>query len=198
MGTHLNNDMIYSAIYVDKMVCLTLIMHACGLTKITFWKDICQADSKSFSSQWTLLLPTNDVLQPRKFEATLMTCLLFDPYLKARVASASTLEAMLDGPSSVFLLVAEFKESSKRGSFTALSSSLGQILMQLHTGILYLVQRQTHSRLLASLFKILMLLISSTPNLFSNRSIFIVNVFFFLFSMSHVCLFVCLIFSCCP
>ncbi|PRQ16797.1 hypothetical protein RchiOBHm_Chr7g0188121 [Rosa chinensis] len=97
---------------------------------------------------------------------------------------------MLDGPSSVFLLVAEFKESSKRGSFTALSSSLGHILMQLHTGILYLVQRQTHSRLLASLFKILMLLISSTPYLFSNRSIFIVNVFFFLFSMSHVCLFV--------
>lgn len=126
-------------------------------------QDLCQADSKSFSSQWTLLLPTSDVLQPRKFEATLMTCLLFDPYLKARVASASTLEAMLDGPSSVFLQVAEFKESSKRGSFTALSSSLGHILMQLHTGILYLIQRETHSRLLASLFKILMLLISSTP-----------------------------------
>lgn len=70
---------------------------------------------------------------------------------------------MLDGPSSVFLQVAEFKESSKRGSFTALSSSLGHILMQLHTGILYLIQRETHSRLLASLFKILMLLISSTP-----------------------------------
>ncbi|KAM5571444.1 hypothetical protein ABKV19_011838 [Rosa sericea] len=126
-------------------------------------QDLCQSDSKSFSSQWTLLLPTSDVLQPRKFEATLMTCLLFDPYLKARVASASTLEAMLDGPSSVFLQVAEFKESSKRGSFTALSSSLGHILMQLHTGILYLIQRETHSRLLASLYKILMLLISSTP-----------------------------------
>lgn len=45
-------------------------------------QDLCQADSKSFSSQWTLLLPTSDALQPRKFEATLMTCLLFDPYLK--------------------------------------------------------------------------------------------------------------------
>lgn len=31
------------------------------------------------------------------------------------------------------------------------------------TGILYLIQRETHSRLLASLFKILMLLLSSTP-----------------------------------
>ncbi|XP_068305423.1 uncharacterized protein [Pyrus communis] len=126
-------------------------------------QDLCQADSKSFTSQWTLLLPSSDVLQPRKYEATLMTCLLFDPYLKARLASASTLEAMLDGPSSVFLQVAEFKESSKRGSFTSLSSSLGHILMQLHTGILYLIQRETHSRLMASLFKILMLLISSTP-----------------------------------
>lgn len=83
-------------------------------------KDLCQADPKSFTAQWTMLLPTNDVLQQRssfflfsqqicvvavlfifcfffevfclitscdfficrKFEATLMTCLLFDPYLK--------------------------------------------------------------------------------------------------------------------
>lgn len=82
-------------------------------------KDLCQADSKSFTTQWTLLLPASDVLQPRwsisrtlscfccifsflllslnfstfhllccffliyrKFEATLMTCLLYDPYLK--------------------------------------------------------------------------------------------------------------------
>ncbi|CAN6718351.1 unnamed protein product [Malus baccata var. baccata] len=131
-------------------------------------QDLCQADSKSFSSQWTLLLPTSDVLRPRKYEATLMTCLLFDPYLKARVASASTLEAMLDGPSSVFLQVAEFKESSKRGSFKALSSSLGHILMQLHTGILYLIQCETHSRLMASLLKILMLLRSSTPYVYSR------------------------------
>ncbi|XP_030951658.1 HEAT repeat-containing protein 6 isoform X2 [Quercus lobata] len=126
-------------------------------------QDLCQVDSKSFTTQWTLLLPTSDVLQLRKFEATLMTCLLYDPYLKARIASASALAVMLDGPSTIFLQVAEYKESSKYGSFMALSSSLGQILMQLHAGILYLIQRETHSRLLASLFKILMLLVSSTP-----------------------------------
>ncbi|PON40673.1 Armadillo-type fold containing protein [Parasponia andersonii] len=126
-------------------------------------KDLCQADSKSFTSQWMLLLPTSDVLQPRKFEATLMTCLLFDPYLKARIASASTVAVMLDGPSSVFLQIAEYKETSKSGSFTALSVSLGHILMQLHTGILHLIQRENHGRMLVSLFKILMLLISSTP-----------------------------------
>ncbi|KAJ6313915.1 hypothetical protein OIU78_017547 [Salix suchowensis] len=126
-------------------------------------QDLCQADPKSFTAQWTMLLPTNDVLQQRKFEATLMTSLLYDPYLKVRIASASTMVVMLDGPSSVFLQVAEYKESTKWGSFMALSSSLGQILMQLHTGILHLIQRETHSRLLASVFKILMLLISSTP-----------------------------------
>jgi hypothetical protein len=54
---------------------------------------------------------------------------------QARIASASALEVMLDGPSSIFLQVAEYKGSSKFGSFMALSSSLGQILMQLHTGI---------------------------------------------------------------
>ncbi|XVF10239.1 hypothetical protein REPUB_Repub07fG0165800 [Reevesia pubescens] len=126
-------------------------------------QDLCQADPKSFTSQWTMLLPTNDVLQPRKFEATLMASLLFDPYLKVRMASASALAVMMDGPATVFLQVAEYKESAKCGSFMALSSSLGQILMELHTGILYLIQHETNSRLLVLVFKILMLLISCTP-----------------------------------
>jgi len=51
------------------------------------------------------------------------------------MAAATTLATMLEGPSSVFLQVAEYKESAKAGSFTTLSSSLGQILMQLHTGL---------------------------------------------------------------
>ncbi|XVF53243.1 hypothetical protein PTKIN_Ptkin05aG0084100 [Pterospermum kingtungense] len=126
-------------------------------------QDLCQVDPKSFTSQWAMLLPTNDVLQPRKFEATLMASLLFDPYLKARMASASALAVMMDGPTTVFLQVAEYKESTKCGSYMALSSSLGQILMQLHTGILYLIQHETNSRLLVLVFKILMLLISCTP-----------------------------------
>jgi len=127
--------------------------------------DLCRGEPKIFTAQWTMLLPSSDVLQPRnrKYEATLMTCLLFDPYLKARMASGSTLVAMLDGHASVFLQVAEYKESTKCGSFTALSSSLGQILMQLHTGVLYLIQHETHNVLLATSFKLLMLLISSTP-----------------------------------
>ncbi|XP_055822666.1 uncharacterized protein LOC129891362 isoform X2 [Solanum dulcamara] len=133
------------------------------LAAIICIQDLCLADPKSFTAQWTMLLPSSDVLQPRRYEATLMSCLLFDPFLKARVAAASAIRAMLDAPSSVFLQVAEFKESAKCGSFMALSSSLGQILMQLHSGTLYLIKRETHSGLLASLFKILMLLISSTP-----------------------------------
>ncbi|XP_023635502.1 uncharacterized protein LOC17880611 isoform X3 [Capsella rubella] len=46
-------------------------------------QDLCQADSKSFTTQWMTLFPTSDVLKPRKFEVTLMTCLLFDPHLKS-------------------------------------------------------------------------------------------------------------------
>ncbi|XP_076881431.1 uncharacterized protein LOC143529544 [Bidens hawaiensis] len=126
-------------------------------------QDLCRSDPKSFTAQWTILLPSSDVLQARRYEANLMTCLLFDPYLKARIASASTLATMLEGPASVFLQVAEYKESTKLGSFTALSSSLGQILMQLHTGILYLIKNEKNSGFLTSLFKILTLLISCTP-----------------------------------
>ncbi|TKY46266.1 HEAT repeat-containing protein 6 [Spatholobus suberectus] len=130
---------------------------------ITCIQDLCQADSKSLSMQWSLLLPTSDVLQPRMHDATLMTCLLFDPCLKARMASASTLVALLDGLSSIFLQVAEYKESNKFGSFMALSSSLGKILLELHRGLLYLIEHEAHSKLLALLFKIIKLVILSTP-----------------------------------
>ncbi|KAI7744521.1 hypothetical protein M8C21_023787 [Ambrosia artemisiifolia] len=126
-------------------------------------QDLCRSDPKSFAAQWTILLPSSDVLQARRYEANLMTCLLFDPYLKARIASASTLATMLEGPASVFLQVAEYKESTKLGSFTALSSSLGQILMQLHTGVLHLIKHEKNNGFLTSLFKILTLLISCTP-----------------------------------
>ncbi|KAK1273182.1 hypothetical protein QJS04_geneDACA013201 [Acorus gramineus] len=113
-------------------------------------QDLCQADPKSLIALWTMLLPTNDVLKPRKYQENLMTCLLFDPILKTRIASASTLALMLDGRSSLFLQVAEYKESTKCGSFTTLSSSLGQILMQLHTGF---VRTQGKPALLSTMFQ---------------------------------------------
>ncbi|KAK7405349.1 hypothetical protein VNO78_06597 [Psophocarpus tetragonolobus] len=133
------------------------------IAAITCIQDLCQADSKSLSMQWSLLLPTSDVLQPRMHDATLMTCLLFDPCLKARMASGSTLVIMLDGLSSIFLQVAEYKESNKFGSFMALSSSLGKILLELHRGLLYLIEHEARSKLLALLFKITRVLILSTP-----------------------------------
>ncbi|KAI0529135.1 hypothetical protein KFK09_001682 [Dendrobium nobile] len=133
------------------------------LAAILCLQDLCIAEPKSITSLWTLLLPENDVLQPRKHQQTLMSCLLFDPIMKIRITSSSTLAAMLDGHSVIFLQLAEHRESIKRGSFTALSSSLGQILMQLHTGVLYLIKRESHDGLLVSLFKVLILLLSATP-----------------------------------
>ncbi|XP_056174269.1 uncharacterized protein LOC115675496 isoform X2 [Syzygium oleosum] len=134
-------------------------------------QDLCQADHKSFTAQWTMILPTSDALESRKFDPTLMTCLLFDPYLKVRIAAATTLAVLLDGPSSAFMQIAEYRDPSKLGSFTSLSSSLGEILMQLHRGIIHLIMRETHSGLLGSLFKILMLLISSTPYMRMRREL---------------------------
>nr|XP_007133296.1 hypothetical protein PHAVU_011G167600g [Phaseolus vulgaris]ESW05290.1 hypothetical protein PHAVU_011G167600g [Phaseolus vulgaris] len=137
---------------------------------ITCIQDLCQADSKSLSMQWSLLLPTSDALQARMHDATLMTCLLFDPCLKARMASAATLVTMMDGLSSIFLQVAEYKESNKLGSFMALSSSLGTVLLELHRGLLYLIEHEAHTKLLALLFRIIKLLISSTPGHVMNKT----------------------------
>uniref|UniRef100_M8BGU5 Uncharacterized protein n=1 Tax=Aegilops tauschii TaxID=37682 RepID=M8BGU5_AEGTA len=133
------------------------------LAAILCIQDICRADPKSLTSLWPLLLPENDVLQQRKYRATLMTCLIFDPITKVRVEAASTIATMLEGQALVLTQVAEYKESSKLGSFTTLSCSLGQILMQLHTGMMFLVQRETQTTLLAAVFRVLILLISATP-----------------------------------
>ncbi|XP_044422554.1 HEAT repeat-containing protein 6 [Triticum aestivum] len=133
------------------------------LAAILCIQDICRADPKSLTSLWPLLLPENDVLQQRKYRATLMTCLIFDPITKVRVEAASTIAAMLEGQALVLTQVAEYKESSKLGSFTTLSCSLGQILMQLHTGMMFLVQCETQTTLLAAVFRVLILLISATP-----------------------------------
>ncbi|XP_042036106.1 HEAT repeat-containing protein 6-like isoform X5 [Salvia splendens] len=133
------------------------------LAAIICVQDLSRADPKLFTAQWTMLLPSNDVLQYRKYDTTLMSCFLSDPSLKVRIAAASTIMAMLDGPASVSLQVAELKEHSRHGSFTTLSSSLGHILMQLHSGTLHVIKHETSDRLLALSFKILMLLIASTP-----------------------------------
>ncbi|XP_020114752.1 HEAT repeat-containing protein 6 isoform X1 [Ananas comosus] len=133
------------------------------LAAISCIQDLCHADPKLLTSLWSLLLPEKDVLEPRKYQATLMTSLIFDPVMKIRIEAASTIAAMVEGHAVVLSQVAEYKETSKCGSFTTLSSSLGQILMQLHTGILYLIRHETHSGLLAGLFKMLILVISATP-----------------------------------
>ncbi|MQM01181.1 hypothetical protein Taro_033931 [Colocasia esculenta] len=99
---------------------------------------------------WTILFPTNDVLQPRKHQETLMACLLFDPVFKTRMASLSAFTMLLESHSSVFLQVAEYKESSKCESFTTLSSSLGQILMQIHRG---LISTEHKSNVLSVIFQ---------------------------------------------
>lgn len=43
---------------------------------------------------------------------------------------------MLEGPVRPFLQVAEHRELARTGPFTTLSGSLGQIVIQLHTGAL--------------------------------------------------------------
>lgn len=58
---------------------------------------------------------------------------------QAQIASAAALVVMLDRTTSISLQIAEYKDPTKCGSFMPLSISLGQILMQLHTGTQYTV-----------------------------------------------------------
>ncbi|KAL2653181.1 hypothetical protein R1flu_021309 [Riccia fluitans] len=70
----------------------------------------------------------------RPHQATLFTVLLNDPVMKARMAAASTLALMLESPARAYLQVAEHRDVARSKSFTTLSSSLGQLVIQLHIG----------------------------------------------------------------
>ncbi|EFJ31932.1 hypothetical protein SELMODRAFT_408282 [Selaginella moellendorffii] len=124
---------------------------------------IARADPKSLHAHWTLLLPTHNVLHPRLYQPTLVTTLIFDPVSKTRLAAASTISALLEGPAKAFLQVAEYKDSGKAGSFTTLSTSLGQIIVQLYTGLLHSVSNESQSGVLVAILKALSLLVSSSP-----------------------------------
>lgn len=54
--------------------------------------------------------------------------------VQVQIASAAALVVMLDRTTSISLQIAEYRDPAKCGSFMPLSISLGQILMQLHTG----------------------------------------------------------------
>ncbi|KAL3684955.1 hypothetical protein R1sor_002977 [Riccia sorocarpa] len=124
---------------------------------------IARADPKILHAHWMTLLPTQDVFQPRPYQATLLTVLLNDPVMKARMAAASTLACMLEGPARAFLQVAEHREIARSKSFTTLSSSLGQLVIQLHIGLLHVISNEPPGVLVVSALKALSLLVSASP-----------------------------------
>lgn len=142
-------------------------------------KDLCLADPKSFTAQWTMLLPSSDVLQPRlrfcfficsvswhilssnlyidvysclwnyfpalfgvpalafppfsvvicrRYEATLMSCLLFDPFLKVLLFCSLHLKkndllsvlVCIKKRMTCFLFRQHFNFSFPRGMFKAI------------------------------------------------------------------------------
>lgn len=124
---------------------------------------LARTDPKALHAHWMLLLPTYDVFNLRRSQATLLNALLFDPFLKVRMVAASTICAMLEGPSRSFMQVAEYKESGKFGSFMTLSCSLGQILLQLQRGLAYLVLNECNIGLLVASLKALSLFVAAAP-----------------------------------
>ncbi|CAK9259601.1 unnamed protein product [Sphagnum jensenii] len=126
-------------------------------------KALARIDPKSLHAHWSSLLLTHDVFQPRPYQATLLTVLLFDPIVKARVAAASTIAMMLEGPVRAFLQVAEHREFARSGPFTSLSGSLGQTVVQLHTGLLHIVSNEKHGGILAAALRALSLLVAAAP-----------------------------------
>jgi len=52
---------------------------------------------------------------------------------------------MLEGPVRAFLQVAEYRELAQKAPFTTLSGTLGQIVIQLHTGMSVLLHLNSSS-----------------------------------------------------
>ncbi|GBG68634.1 hypothetical protein CBR_g3175 [Chara braunii] len=126
---------------------------------------IARVHPKSLHSCWSILLPTDGVLHSRPQQGTVVANMLFDPVPKVRCAAASVLAAMLDGPARIFLQAAEWKTlARKQQPFTSLSSTLGQIVVQLHTGLQYAIKNETHVPTLTGVLRALSLLVSASPD----------------------------------
>jgi hypothetical protein len=70
---------------------------------------------------------------------------------------------MLEGPVRAFLQVAEHREFARSGPFTSLSGSLGQTVVQLHTGLLHIVSNEKNGGILAAALRALSLLVAAAP-----------------------------------
>jgi hypothetical protein len=126
-------------------------------------QTIARRDPKALHSQWAALLPTHGALIARPQTPNLLSPLLFDPLPKVRLAAASALASMLEGPAKAFLQVAEWKDNARSGPFLSLSATLGLIVKQLHAGLLQSIGTELNSQVLAASFKALSLLISASP-----------------------------------
>jgi hypothetical protein len=126
-------------------------------------QTIARRDPKALHSQWAALLPTHGALLARPQTPNLLNPLLFDPLPKVRLAAASALASMLEGPAKAFLQVAEWKDSARSGPFLSLSATLGLIVTQLHAGLLQSLGTELNSQVSAASFKALSLLISASP-----------------------------------
>ena len=126
---------------------------------------LARADPKALHAHWPALLPTRHVLQPCPRERTLLTAVLFDPKPKARLAATSALSGMLEGPSTrPFLQVGEAGSGGGRGmAFTPLSALLGQMMVQLHTGLLHGVAADPDPAVVGGHLRALSTLLHSAP-----------------------------------
>ncbi|KAH7298520.1 hypothetical protein KP509_25G047800 [Ceratopteris richardii] len=124
---------------------------------------LARAEPKSLHAYWTLLFPTHDIMNRRRLQTSLLNTLLYDPILKVRMAAAATVSVMLESPSRAFIRMAEFKDAGKTGSFTTLSFSLGQVLVQLQRGLTHLALTETNPGLLVASLKALSLFVGSAP-----------------------------------
>ncbi|GAA5849482.1 hypothetical protein JCM8547_000468 [Rhodosporidiobolus lusitaniae] len=116
------------------------------LDALTCLCSMATTDAKSLHPHWSLSLADSPYLRSRP---TLCTLLEHDPSRSVRDQACKALSAMLDESAS-YLAIAEDRPS--KASFTSLSSSLGDLLSELHSSLshliaLPLVTGQTESRL---------------------------------------------------
>eukprot|EP00873_Tetraselmis_striata_P014002 jgi/Tetstr1/434266/TSEL_023373.t1 len=126
-----------------------------------------RVDIKSMQPHLRSYFPLNSPLQEHPRTPSLVTVLLYDPHAKVRLAAASAIGLLMEGPvQRAYLGVAEVRSTSAKAlvrGFTPLSVQLGQMLVALHAGLFQSLQSEPNLGILTSSMRALAILLCAAP-----------------------------------
>ncbi|KAI8884495.1 hypothetical protein K501DRAFT_247598 [Backusella circina FSU 941] len=148
-------------IRINALLCLSAIANTSPKALYPQWQKFLPDTFSIFLSNHGLEgSQLHPILRSDNQPLSLFTILLYDPAVTVRSAVCHTLVAILNDAKPYLSLALESNKKSK-SSFTSFSESLGLILHDIHTGLIYALQKEQVNMVLVVLFQVVTTLVEN-------------------------------------